>query len=80
MSKTRLSVPLSETLYNAIKVKSDSMGISMSSYVSFVVSQTVQTETQVINELTKLVGSILEKNPPIKEIPSIIEANKTDDK
>lgn len=79
MSKTRLSVPLSETLYNNIKEKSESMGISMSSYVTFIVSNALKTETQVMNELSKLMETILEKNPSMKDLTAYKESNKADD-
>lgn len=56
MNRTRVSVPLSETLYNEIKYKSEQLGITMSSFIAFVVATHLNNELLVTNALSKEVG------------------------
>lgn len=56
MLKQRVSVPLSQTFYNEIQKKSEQMGITMSSYISFVVGNHLQAEIKMIEALSNQLG------------------------
>lgn len=82
ISKIRLSVPLSKDIYDKVQGEAIKLGISMSSYVAFVVGSYYQSGQDVKEQFKsmltpELLSNLLEKGYKIdNEQKEIIEAKE----
>jgi len=53
LEKLRLSVPMSSDLYSKVEYHANQLGVSKSSYVSFVVAQYITSQELVFKQLEK---------------------------
>lgn len=52
--KIRLSVPFTKKTYDLIALRSDELGMSMSSYVQHLVAQSMSTQEKLMTQLSKV--------------------------
>lgn len=69
--KMRLSIPLSEHIYNLIEIEANKIGISMSAYAAYLIGESINQKTQaykmLMSEVTGQVGKKISEMPMNEE-------------
>lgn len=70
--RIRLSVPFNKKTYDLIALRSDELGMSMSSYVAHLVAQSMATQEKLMTQLTKVLDEGLTQ--ALKDLPNQSES------
>lgn len=54
--RNRLSVPLSQPLYDQIKIEAEALGVTMSSWVAFKIGEQLRIQIEFKNQLQERIG------------------------